>query len=40
MTAATTSIPTKYQTIVTSNSDKKGFSAQAKRFTNDYYMVS
>ena len=40
MTAATTSIPTKYQTIVTSNADKKGFSCQAKRFSDDYYMVN
>ncbi|XP_062578494.1 O(6)-methylguanine-induced apoptosis 2-like isoform X1 [Saccostrea cucullata] len=37
--AATASIPSKYQTIVTDNSDKKGFSAQAKRFRSDYAMT-
>ncbi|ESO94482.1 hypothetical protein LOTGIDRAFT_118149 [Lottia gigantea] len=30
--AANSSIPTKYQTIVTDNSDKKGFTCKAKRF--------
>ncbi|KAK7489463.1 hypothetical protein BaRGS_00019262, partial [Batillaria attramentaria] len=30
--AANASIPTKYQTIVTDNADKRGFLAQAKRF--------
>jgi len=30
--ARTASIPTKYQTVVTSTSDKKGFNAQSKRF--------
>lgn len=37
--AATASIPSKYQTIVTDNSDKRGFGAQAKRFQSDYAMV-
>jgi hypothetical protein len=32
VTAATASIPSKYQTIVIDNSDKKGFLARAKRF--------
>ena len=39
MVAASTSIPTKFQTLVTSNADKKGFSSQAKRFPSDIYMV-
>ncbi|CAK8686856.1 unnamed protein product [Clavelina lepadiformis] len=38
ITAATSSIPTKYQTFVTNNSDRKGFSSQAKRFSDDYYV--
>ena len=38
--AATASIPSKYQTIVTDNSDKRGFGGQAKRFQSDYAMVS
>ncbi|KAL3869977.1 hypothetical protein ACJMK2_042597 [Sinanodonta woodiana] len=33
--AATASIPSKYQTIVTDNSDRKGFLAQSKRFQLD-----
>ncbi|KAK3090498.1 hypothetical protein FSP39_012318 [Pinctada imbricata] len=37
--AATASIPSKYQTIVTDNADKKGFSAQAKRFQFDAAMT-
>lgn len=37
--AATASIPSRYQTIVTDNSDKKGFGAQAKRFHSDFAMV-
>lgn len=37
--AATASIPSKYQTIVTDNSDKRGFGAQAKRFQSDFAMV-
>ncbi|XP_002124181.2 O(6)-methylguanine-induced apoptosis 2-like [Ciona intestinalis] len=38
VTAATASIPSKYQTIVTNNSDRKGFRTQAKRFSDDYYL--
>jgi len=30
--AASSSIPTKYQTIVTDNSDRKGFNSRSKRF--------
>ena len=37
--AATSSIPSKYQTIVTDNSDRKGFGAQAKRFQGENYVV-
>ncbi|XP_048758846.1 O(6)-methylguanine-induced apoptosis 2-like isoform X2 [Ostrea edulis] len=37
--AATASIPSRYQTIVTDNSDKKGFGAQAKRFHSDFAMT-
>lgn len=33
--AATASIPSKYQTIVTDNADKRGFMSQAKRFRFD-----
>lgn len=33
--AASASIPTKFQTIVTENSDKKGFLMRAKRFRSD-----
>ncbi|XP_046578091.1 O(6)-methylguanine-induced apoptosis 2-like [Haliotis rubra] len=33
--AANASIPTKFQTIVTDNSDKKGFLCRAKRFQSD-----
>lgn len=38
--AATASIPSKYQTIVTDNADKRGFLGQAKRFRFDEAMVS
>lgn len=38
--AASSSIPTKFQTIVTDNSDKKGFMTKAKRFKDDSFMVS
>nr|CAB3266661.1 O(6)-methylguanine-induced apoptosis 2-like [Phallusia mammillata] len=38
ITAASASIPSKYQTIVTNNADKKGFCTQAKRFSEDYYV--
>ena len=38
--AATSSIPTKYQTIVTSNADKKGFGGTTKRFNHDLNTVS
>lgn len=38
--AATSSIPSKYQTIVTDNSDRKGFSSQAKRFHSESHFVS
>lgn len=37
--AASASIPSKYQTIVTNNSDKKGFNSRAKRFSSDYYVT-
>ncbi|XP_038057463.1 O(6)-methylguanine-induced apoptosis 2-like [Patiria miniata] len=33
--AATSSIPTKYQTIVTPNTDKRGFGGTTKRFNHD-----
>lgn len=38
ITAASASIPSKYQTIVTDNSDNKGFSSKSKRFSDDYYI--
>ena len=38
--AATTSIPTKYQTIVIDNSDYKGFGAKSRRFNYDKDGVS
>jgi len=38
--AATSSIPSRYQTIVTDNSDRKGFTSQAKRFTAESHFVS
>lgn len=37
--AATASIPSRYQTIVTDNADKKGFLSQAKRFRFDAGLV-
>lgn len=37
--AANASIPTKFQTIVTDNADKKGFLAKAKRFKADCYIT-
>jgi len=37
--AANASIPTKYQTIVTDNSDHKGFLRKAKRFKGDAYST-
>lgn len=37
--AATSSIPSKYQTIVTDNSDRKGFSSQAKRFQAESHFT-
>ncbi|XP_005101521.1 O(6)-methylguanine-induced apoptosis 2 isoform X2 [Aplysia californica] len=37
--AANASIPTKFQTIVTDNSDKKGFLARAKRFKEDAFIT-
>ena len=38
--AANASIPTKFQTIVTDNGDKKGFLGKSKRFKDDAYAVS
>ena len=38
--AANASIPTKFQTIVTENSDRKGFLAKSKRFRPDANVVS
>ncbi|XP_072170202.1 O(6)-methylguanine-induced apoptosis 2-like [Diadema setosum] len=35
ITAPTSSIPSKYQTIVTSNADQRGFGATSKRFNHD-----
>ena len=35
VTAATSSIPSKYQTIVIDNSDKRGFLARSRRFKHD-----
>lgn len=40
ITAATASIPSKYQTIVISNADKRGFLRQSKRFNYDASAVS
>ena len=40
ITAATASIPSKYQTIVIDNSEKKGFQSKAQRFQYDSNMVS
>ncbi|KAL4235726.1 O(6)-methylguanine-induced apoptosis 2 [Mactra antiquata] len=37
--AATSSIPSKYQTIVTDNADRKGFNAQAKRFQAESFFT-
>lgn len=37
--AANASIPTKYQTIVTDNADKKGFQAKSKRFKVDAFIT-
>jgi len=37
--AATSSIPSKYQTIVTDNADRKGFGNQAKRFQPESHFV-
>ncbi|CAH1253447.1 STPG1 [Branchiostoma lanceolatum] len=36
--AATSSIPSKFQTIVSDNSDKRGFGAKARRFNHDEHM--
>ncbi|XP_071964528.1 O(6)-methylguanine-induced apoptosis 2-like [Antedon mediterranea] len=35
ISAATSSIPSKYQTIVVPNNDKKGFGSQSKRFSHE-----
>lgn len=35
VTAATSSIPSKYQTVVIDNSDRKGFSSKSRRFNYD-----
>ena len=40
VTAATSSIPSKYQTVVIKNNDKKGFQSKSKRFTYDSDIVS
>ncbi|XP_060072343.1 O(6)-methylguanine-induced apoptosis 2-like [Ylistrum balloti] len=37
--AATASIPSKYQTIVTDNADKRGFLSKAKRFKYDAFIT-
>ncbi|CAL1536431.1 unnamed protein product [Lymnaea stagnalis] len=37
--AANASIPTKYQTIITENSDKRGFLTKAKRFKDDSFLT-
>ena len=37
--AANTSIPTKFQTIIIDNGDRKGFNAKSKRFS-DNVLVS
>ncbi|KAK7099655.1 O(6)-methylguanine-induced apoptosis 2-like [Littorina saxatilis] len=37
--AANTSIPTKFQTIITDNGDKKGFMGKAKRFQSDAHAT-
>lgn len=36
---ASSSIPTKYQRVVITNQEKKGFSSQAKRFPSDICLV-
>lgn len=38
--AANSSIPSKYQTVVVSNADKKGFGGTSTRFQYDAYVVS
>ena len=38
--AANSSIPSKYQTLVTSNADKRGFGGTSKRFNHDATVVS
>ena len=40
VTAATSSIPSKYQTIVTNNSDRRGFQSRTRRFPDDDRIVS
>ena len=37
--AANSSIPSKYQTLVTSNADRRGFGATSKRFNYDATVV-
>jgi len=37
---APASIPSKYQTLVIDNSDKKGFLSKSKRFNYDLWAVS
>lgn len=40
ITAATSSIPSKYQTIVIDNSDKKGFLSKSRRFNAELTQVA
>ena len=37
--SVSSSIPTKYQTVVIQNQEKKGFSSQAKRFPSQVSLV-
>ena len=40
ITAATASIPSKYQTIVIDNADRKGFLSKSRRFNHVASVVS
>ena len=40
ISAATASIPSKYQTIVIGNADRKGFLTKSRRFNYDASIVS
>ena len=38
--AATASIPSRYQTVITNNADQKGFLSKSKRFSHEMTSVS